>query len=90
MVKKFVPVSIVLVVTDVSKDGFSLWMQKRKEEGILNDFWEFPGGKIESDETPKDAPPDIVISAFAENATSEPANADKPIFFILFILITPL
>ena len=45
MVKKFVPVSIVLVVTAVSKDGFSLWMQKREEEGILNDFWEFPWWK---------------------------------------------
>ena len=55
MVKKFVPVSIVLVVTSVSKDGFSLWMQKREEEGTLNDFWEFPGGKVESDETPIDA-----------------------------------
>ena len=55
MTKKFIPVSIVLVITEVSKDGFSLWMQKRKEKGSLNNFWEFPGGKVEPDETPKEA-----------------------------------
>ena len=55
MAKKFIPVSIVLVITGVSKEGFSLWMQKRQENGSLNNFWEFPGGKVESDETPKEA-----------------------------------
>ena len=55
MAKKFIPVSIVLVLTGVSKEGFSLWMQKREEEGSLNDFWEFPGVKVESDETPIEA-----------------------------------
>ena len=55
MTKKFIPVSIVLVITEVSKDGFALWMQKRKEKGSLNNLWEFPGGKVEPDETPKEA-----------------------------------
>jgi hypothetical protein len=37
------------------------------------------------------AAPDIVMSAaFAETATSDPANAERPIFFKLFILNTPL
>jgi hypothetical protein len=31
-----------------------------------------------------------ISPANADVATSEPANADKPIFFKLFILITPL
>ena len=50
MTKKFIPVSIVLVITEVSKDGFSLWMQKRKEnlhhrgtphttDGVLTSFY---------------------------------------------------
>ena len=55
MTTKFVPVSIVLIVTSISKNGFSLWMQKREEKGDLNNLWEFPGGKIEPNETPKDA-----------------------------------
>ena len=55
MTLKFIPVSIVLVVTSISKDGFSLWMQKRSEEGDLDNFWEFPGGKVEPFETPKEA-----------------------------------
>ena len=32
----------------------------------------------------------IGMAALADTATSEPANADKPIFLKLFILITPL
>ena len=40
--------------------------------------------------TATDAPPATVTSpANADVATSEPANADKPIFLNLFILITP-
>ena len=55
MIMKFVPVSIVLIVTSIREDRFSLWMQKREEKGSLNNFWEFPGGKIEPNESPEDA-----------------------------------
>lgn len=49
---KVTMVSIGLFVKEISQDSFSLWMQKRVENGPLNNLWEFPGGKIEDGETP--------------------------------------
>lgn len=52
----FLPVSIVVFVKKGEKEGhFSMWMQKRMEEGALFGLWEFPGGKIEQLETPEAA-----------------------------------
>jgi len=39
----------------LSKNTLELWMQTRHEEGLLNGFLEFPGGKIEAGESPKEA-----------------------------------
>lgn len=48
-------VSVVMFVRRPSAKGIEIWMQKRAEEGPLFGFWELPGGKIEANETPKDA-----------------------------------
>ena len=45
---------IPVVGAVISKNGKILAAQ-RKEESSLGGFWEFPGGKIEANETPKEA-----------------------------------
>lgn len=45
---------ITVVGAVISKDGKILAAQ-RKEESSLGGFWEFPGGKIEENETPREA-----------------------------------
>ena len=45
---------IPVVGAVISKDGKILAAQ-RKEGSSLGGFWEFPGGKIEENETPKEA-----------------------------------
>ena len=47
---KTIPVSI-LVPLKIEDNQLFLWAQKRRVDGPLNGFWEFPGGKIESDES---------------------------------------
>ena len=42
-------------IAKVSDKGFSLYVQKRQEEGHLDGKWEFPGGKINNGEEPKKA-----------------------------------
>ena len=44
---KVTPVSIVIFLKDINKASFSLWMQKRQDNGL----WEFPGGKIHHGES---------------------------------------
>ena len=50
-----VPVSIVIPLVKVDESGIEILLQKRKTTDLLDGTWEFPGGKIESSETPIDA-----------------------------------
>ena len=45
----------VFIPFKLSKNGLELWMQTRREDGPLDGFLEFPGGKIEAGETSKEA-----------------------------------
>lgn len=44
-------VSIGLFFTRVHSSGVDLWVQQRKTPGPFYDLWEFPGGKIEKNES---------------------------------------
>ena len=49
-----VPISIVIPIIK-SIDKIEVWVQKRQTLDSLHGFLEFPGGKIENNETPKQA-----------------------------------
>ena len=50
----FIPVA-VLVIFRIKNKKIELFMQKRTESGPLDGLLEFPGGKVEYDESPQDA-----------------------------------
>lgn len=49
-----VPVSLAIFIDPLSKTSHRVWLQERTS-GDLKGQWEFPGGKIESGETPWEA-----------------------------------
>ncbi len=49
------PVAIVILIRNINENSCSFWMQERREDGPLNGLLEFPGGKIEDGEIPKQA-----------------------------------
>ncbi len=53
--KKNLLVSVAIFIKDINDSGFDLWTQVREEEGALYGKWEFPGGKIEPGESPREA-----------------------------------
>ena len=55
MSQKIQLVSLTMPFGYVDRGGFKLWMQKRKGHGPLEGLWEFPGGKIEGQESPEGA-----------------------------------
>lgn len=48
---KLIPVALALFYR-VNKDVLEVWTQKREDDGIYHGLQEFPGGKIEENETP--------------------------------------
>lgn len=53
--KKNLTVSIAIFINEINERGFKIWTQVREEPGALYGKLEFPGGKIEIGETPKEA-----------------------------------
>ncbi len=45
----------VFIPFRLTKNGLELWMQTRHEDGPLDGYLEFPGGKVEKGESLKDA-----------------------------------
>ncbi|OUR93665.1 hypothetical protein A9Q84_19560 [Halobacteriovorax marinus] len=68
-----IPVSIIILVKDVTPESCKFWMQKRSESGPLDGMLEFPGGKIEPGETPAAC----AIREFAEEAGVRLAHAEQ-------------
>ncbi len=52
LVNPCAPISLGLAISDLAAGGFSVWMQKRAEDGPFRGYWEFPGGKWKVGETP--------------------------------------
>lgn len=52
---KLLPVSIALFYRRPAENILEVWTQTREDDGIYHGLLEFPGGKIEKDETPLDA-----------------------------------
>jgi len=46
---------MALFINGIDSHGLSIWMQRRFEAGQLYNRWEFPGGKIEADESALEA-----------------------------------
>ena len=52
--KKRIFSDIDVAIALIERNGF-YFIQKRPSTGLFADLWEFPGGKIEKDETPREA-----------------------------------
>lgn len=51
---KLLPVSLVIFFKQTS-ESLEVWTQRREDDGIYHGLLEFPGGKIEENESPLDA-----------------------------------
>lgn len=66
-------VSIIILVKDVGPNSCKFWMQSRSESGPLDGLLEFPGGKIEPGESPKNC----AKREFLEEAGVELSHAEQ-------------
>ena len=54
-IRKYVRVVAAIIVNKRQEDGSSIIFATQRGDGEYKDGWEFPGGKIEKDETPQQA-----------------------------------
>ena len=45
------PITLAVILKDIQENHCFLWLQKRSVHDDLHGLWEFPGGKIEANET---------------------------------------
>ena len=76
---KVIPVSIIIPIQKVTSSSFELWLQLRKENGPLNGFLEFPGGKIEANEQPIEA----ALRELKEETGVELTKSDLKLFKLI-------
>ena len=67
----------VFIPFRLTKNALELWMQTRREDGPLDGFLEFPGGKIEPRESFKEA----AIREFIEETSVSQVNAQRVVPF---------
>ncbi len=66
-------IKLLLVATGVLAHAGRVFIQKRLPAGAWGNLWEFPGGRIEQDETPEAA----IVREYAEETAFETCVADK-------------
>ena len=72
---KRIEVAIALFLHRDDHKGICLWGQERQSTDKLNGTWEFPGGKIQSGETP--------VSAVQREVKEEVSLSEKQQLFVL-------
>jgi 8-oxo-dGTP diphosphatase len=96
-VRKNLLVSIIVFIDEVTDSDFKIWTQVRLEEGPLYNLHEFPGGKIEEGESPKEA---IIREVFEEVGVTLSSSTPIQLFklqeytsqdknILLYVFISP-
>jgi 8-oxo-dGTP diphosphatase len=91
---KNIPTLLIVVAAALVRDDGAVLLQKRPEGRSMPGLWEFPGGKIEADESPETAltrelqeelaisvnPADLLPACFASAMIG-----DRPLILLLYI-----
>lgn len=78
---KKLEVAILIPIRHLTGEGVEIWMQQRQENGPLDGLWEFPGGKIERGESPKEA---AIREVLEEVGLSLDEQSEGVVFFRQF------